>query len=269
MRYSIIHPAARPERLARVARKWFERATKPEKLWYIAAFHVEQYEEFLEFLPGFLKVGPCVAYHCSTGDNHPTLNGRSSFVDNANAAARASFGDVLVLATDDLEPQPAWDSALEAIAFDWEKQNAPRRFAETPLIVWPSSGNAGADRRPLISHPIMTRARYKQQSWLFCPAYSGMYSDNDLTERALRDRVVIDARQKLTLKHDHPLYRGESLQADRVYAWQNAPEEYNVGHATFCDRREIGFPIGEHWQSIGQYMTAAGELAEKGEKTEP
>jgi hypothetical protein len=43
--------------------------------------------------------------------------------------------------------------------------------------------------------PILSRARYKQQGFVFYPEYESMFADNDFYEAARQDQVIIDARE--------------------------------------------------------------------------
>ena len=123
MKISVIHPAARPAQLAAAIAAWYRErsgeAGAAQPLEYIVCCHAEQAAEFARLAPEEslrAQFAGCSRI-VNAGPNHPTRNGRSSFVDNVNCAAAASTGDVLVMATDDLEPPPSWDALiLQAIA---------------------------------------------------------------------------------------------------------------------------------------------------------
>ena len=214
------------------------------ELQYVVCYHTEQAAEFA----GSAPLEPLRARYegliflVNSGPNHPTLNGRSSFVDNANCAARASVGDVLVLAADDLEPPEGWDRLiLQAIE---SRAGAPLRAlsdgrVQPEAVLKCSNGDPRSDARDLILHPIMTRARYERQGWIFHPGYSGMYSDNEMTIRARIDGVVIDAPQ-IVFRHSHPDYGTAPM--DQVYAWQNSRDEFARGIETIKERAALGFP---------------------------
>lgn len=249
MNISVIHPAARPSTLAAAVANWYRASASAGNaepgFQYVVCYHAEQAALFAgaadspATLQQRFKGLSSIVNH---GPNHPTLNGRSSFVDNSNCAAAASNGDVLVLATDDLEPPAAWDTlirrAIEASpASQLRKLKDGRLQAEAILKC--SNGDARSDAKDLILHPVVTRARYERQGWIFFPGYSGMYSDNELTIRARIDGVVIDAPQ-IVFTHRHPDYGTAAM--DQVYAWQNSNEEYARGIETFKARAALGFP---------------------------
>lgn len=211
---------------------------------YVVCHHAEQAAEFDRAAGiGPLRARyPGLSCHVNHGPNHPTLNGRSSFVDNSNCAARIATGDVLVVATDDLEPPEYWDRLIVA-ALD-SRTDLPLRTLgdgrrQPEAIVKCSNGDARSDARDLILHPVMTRARYERQGWIFHPDYSGMYSDNEFTIRARIDGVVVEAPH-IMFRHRHPDYGTAAM--DQVYAWQNSRDEFARGIETLKARAALGFP---------------------------
>jgi hypothetical protein len=248
MRISVIHPAARPAQLTSAVAAWYRKrsdmAGAALPLEYIVCCHAEQAAEFARIAPAEalrVQFAGC-SLIVNSGPNHPTLNGRSSFVDNVNCAAAASTGDVLVMATDDLEPPGSWDALIQQAIESHPEM--PRRTLrdgrqQTEAVVKCSNGDARSDARDLILHPVMTRARYERQGWVFPPAYSGMYSDNELTIRAQIDGVVIEAPH-IVFMHRHPDLG--TAATDQIYRWQNSREEFTRGKETILARAALGFP---------------------------
>lgn len=248
MKISVIHPAARPPQLASAIAAWYRRRSSAAgaalPFEYIVCHHAEQAAEFARLAPA--QALRAQFEGCSRvvnpGPNHPTLNGRSSFVDNVNCAAAASTGDVLVMASDDLEPPESWDTLiLRAIEShpDLPQRSLRDGRRQTEAVLKCSNGDARSDARDLILHPVMTRARYERQGWIFPPAYSGMYSDNELTIRARIDGVVIEAPH-IVFTHRHPDL-GTAV-TDQVYVWQNSREEFARGAEILKARAALGFP---------------------------
>ena len=58
-----------------------------------------------------------------------------------------------------------------------------------------------------------------------------MYSDNWFSDQAFKDGVVIDARDKITFEHKHPVFGKADM--DETYARSNAPEMYDQGRETY------------------------------------
>jgi hypothetical protein len=70
---------------------------------------------------------------------------------------------------------------------------------------------------------IVTREWYAGHG-LFDPAFRNVYSDNDLTQRALKAGAVIDAKH-ITFRHQHPA-GDPNAKWDATYARGNDPAEY-------------------------------------------
>jgi hypothetical protein len=237
---SVLHPAARPRRLRAVVASWFGTAAEPYRIEYIVCHHLAQAAEFGS-LGDLRREFERLAVVVNGAANHPTLNGRSSFVDNVNQAAARARGDVLVLATDDLEPPQHWDERiLAALALPAPLRRLRDGRMQLEAILSCSNGDAQSDARDLVLHPIMTRARYERQGWIFPADYSGVYSDTELTVRGRIDGVVV-AAPHIVFRHRHPDYDPAAAQ-DQIYRWQNAPEEYARGLAIIKARAQLGFP---------------------------
>ena len=114
----------------------------------------------------------------------PPGNGVVTSVRNWNAAAAAATGDLLFVIADDLLPPEEWDVALR----DTIRGLDPHRAAFAVKIR--DGGNA---RDTVLRHPIVSRRFYVQYG-LFCPAFRGVFCDNDISIRAFRSAVIIDGR---------------------------------------------------------------------------
>ncbi len=140
-----------------------------------------------------------------------------------NAAAAASTGQVIVQVSDDFDPPMYWDKLiLEAIG-DTSK----------PKVLAVSDGHRKDD---LMCMAILTRARLVQQGTLFHPEFFSMYSDNWFSHCAWRDGVVIDARESITFRHNHPAFGAGEM--DEIYARSNSSEHYEKGKQLFESLKE-------------------------------
>jgi hypothetical protein len=85
---------------------------------------------------------------------------------------------------------------------------------------------------------IMTQNRLeKQDGYMFHPEYQesdGIYSDNEFTERAYGDGVVIEAKH-IQFKHENPLFTGGK--PDDLIKHHNKPEFYERGKAIYEKRK--------------------------------
>ena len=104
------------------------------------------------------------------------------------------------------------------------------------FVVHVSSG--GPRDNTLMAPQIMSRARYERLGYVFHPDYLSMYADDEFTEHAYSDGVVIEARH-LLFPQSHP-HHG-TAEWDEVYTWENRPEAYEKGREVFERRKENGW----------------------------
>jgi hypothetical protein len=101
------------------------------------------------------------------------------------------------------------------------------------------SGNPDLARdRAVAAHAIMSRPLYEKWGYFLYPGYDGMYSDDDFSEHAYADGVMIPAFD-ITLEHRHPAF-GLAAEDD-VYRWQNREEAYEMGKQLLEERRKRHF----------------------------
>lgn len=207
-RIALLHATrGRVNRAIQCRELWLDMADDPETVEHIFAIDTDDADS-CRWLRSFRHVksdkGTCVAAW--------------------NRAAQASKADLLVQLSDDWVPFRGWDTAL---AKKWEGSD-PRieQFA-----LWVSDGTR---KDGLMCMAILSRARWEAQGReMFSEEYESMFSDNEYSFRAFRDRVVVDARE-LTFKHMHPVFgKGEW---DATYRRQNAPEKYQRGLDTYHRR---------------------------------
>lgn len=204
---SLIHATrGRVKQAIEARRKLFNKAANPDAIEHIFGLDID--DEGAHYL----------AVH-----NHVWTNGQGGPVAGWNAAANKSQGQILVQLSDDWEPPMHWDKLiLEAIG-DTSKSAV--------LAV-----NDGTRRDDLLCMAIMTRARFKDQGFMFHPEFFSMYSDDWFTECATRDGVLIDARDRITFEHLHPAFgKGEM---DETYARSNQGYHYKCGEGIMRRLRE-------------------------------
>jgi len=150
-------------------------------------------------------------------------SGKGGPVSAWNEAAKFCRGEVIIQMSDDFFPFPGWDTAiLDAIG-----------DASKPAVLAVSDGHRTDD---LLCMAILTRARYKEQGHMFDPSFFSMFSDNWFTECAYRDGVVIDARDRITFEHRHPVFGKAAM--DATYARSNDPSNYEAGEAAIKKLRD-------------------------------
>jgi glycosyltransferase involved in cell wall biosynthesis len=197
---SLLHATrGRPAQAWRCRMNWLRAADNPDAIEHIFGLDQGEYAS----LP-LANVRHAV--------NHP-IAGHGP-VGAWNAAATVAKGEVMIQLSDDWEPFQGWDTAILSSIGDTTK----------PAVLAVSDGNRKDD---LLCMAILTRARYKQQGYLFHPEFFSMYSDNWFSECAFRDGVVIDARERITFEHLHPAFgKGEM---DDTYARSNDGYRYMTG----------------------------------------
>ena len=186
---------------------------------------------------------------------------RPCSVAGYNAAAPHAQGQIFIHAQDDVFFPPHWDTELlkAYYAFYPFGGRVPRDVATIrtdelddfrlmfqlgdfngrEFVIHVSSGSP---RDPFQMAPqIYSKARYEQLGYAFFPEYLGMYADNEFTEHAYHDNVVIQARH-LLFEQRHPLLGHGDVPYDATYAHENSKESYKLG-AEILDRRrkELGF----------------------------
>jgi len=215
--FSLIHASARPLEWRDAYFAWMESAAEPSDMEYLLGVDFAQLSEF-RTLPH--DVGLVIN------------NGRRCAVDAWNAVARAAIGNVLVQVADDFFPIPKWDDELLA--------RLPDLHGEYVIAI--SEGRSDN----LLCHSILTRAYYDRYGYLFWPEYDGMGGDNEFTDVAYRDGVVIEARD-LVFRHEHPSYG--TREADALDAIHQSPENHTLGRAIYERRKAGGFP---KWDGVSR-----------------
>lgn len=204
-KFSVLHATrARPHKAAEIQKLFIDRAHDPESVEYIFALDEDDAESrrlLARFGPVIVKPGGGV-------------------VRAINAAALKARGQILIMAADDCLPPPRWDYD---VSLKFEGVDAPRVLAVSD----------GFRKDPLIAHPIMNRAFYRQQGYFFCPEYPHLYCDTEMTHRALKAGQVLDGREMI-FRHNNPIFTGDAQ--DALAQERNSQEAYRVGREIFVRR---------------------------------
>lgn len=215
--FSICHATARvPDGWRASHKEWMANADEPDKLEYVLSVHVDDCPK--DWWPK--KVVKPVAYI-----------GLHNSVHGWNVAAQAAEGQILILNADDFFPPPHWDTQL--LRYTYRGVNTPNMGA---FVIHVSTGSPRDSN--LISLGILSRPLYNRWGYALYPAYESMYSDDDMTEHAYQDGLVIDARD-LVFEHRHHSL-GKSVEDD-VYRKQSRPEAYAIGKEILKLRRLDNF----------------------------
>jgi hypothetical protein len=143
-----------------------------------------------------------------------------------NRAAEIARGDILVQVSDDMVPQQDWDLALVELL----DPSKPQVLGCSPL-------NPAGDQGGLLTLGIMTRAYMEQKGYFIYPEYHGVFEDDDLTQAAALDDVLIDAYDQVRFDHQWGGHEG-----DATYRRQNSAHGWLVGQSVYSARQLAGFP---------------------------
>ena len=238
--FSILHPTARlPDGWRPAYEQTVKNCDNPELIEYLLCLDQRDAGKLpLRFAPQDLKERFIT---CISPD-------RPCSVAAYNAAAPHAQGRIFINAQDDVFFPPHWDTLLlQAIEDHYREQKNianiegrtpdERTPAEREFVIHVSSGSPRDHE--LMAPQIMSRARYERYGHIFYPEYLGMYADDELTERAYTDGVVIRAPH-LLFEQRHPAF--EKAQWDEVYAHENSSESYRIGAEIIKLRRaKLGF----------------------------
>lgn len=148
-----------------------------------------------------------------TVTRHCLVRGNGGPVDAWNECAKNSRGEILIQLSDDWQAFQGWDTEIIKAIGDTSKS----------AVLAVSDGHRKDD---LLCMAILTRARYKEQGYMFHPEFFSMFSDNWFSECAFRDGVVIDARD-LVFEHVHPAFGKAKM--DETYSRSNDQYHYITG----------------------------------------
>lgn len=208
--FSLAHSTARlPDGWRKAHQTWMENADAKWDIEYVLCVDAGRESE-LPLLPEGVRL---VVNH-----------GRRCAVDGWNAAAAATTGKFIITVADDWFPPKNWDCLIRSLVPSFDGEH----------VLWVGSGGD----HDIMTFSMLTRTRYERYGYIFYPEYIGMCADNDFTDVAKRDRVVIDARF-VEFPHMHPQYKRS--QWDGIYEWQHRPEAWKVGKEVYARRQAQGF----------------------------
>ncbi len=223
--FSLLHASwGRPEKAIAAMRMALDRAIRPQDVEYIFAINADDPVHLtLWDLAHSEYMNWGRASRCVIGD----------FAGSApawDAAAKVSTGEILVQMQDDIELPEGWDYAIiERLTEVVEDPDKPAFIAVSD----------GFRKDALCCTAIMTRARYDQCGEFLHPGFRSVFSDDDVTYRALRDArdgkcAFVNARDIVFL-HRHA-YHDKSVAMDATYERENSSEAYRIGSELFAKR---------------------------------
>jgi len=183
--FSILHTSARPDKWRAVYDDWMAKCSLPEDVEYV------------------LCIDPRWGFSLDSKEYESKLDNirvvqntrRRCYVDGVNIAAQAATGQVLIVNADDQFACEQWDrglteSVLGKVMGSWaDAFDLMREESQVPQVIEVSTGTPDEHLRGIMVMPILSRARYEQQGFVFYPEYESMFADNDFCETARQDGV--------------------------------------------------------------------------------
>lgn len=193
MKFSLIHPSrSRPEKSADTILKWRSRAVSRFQL----IVSVDEDDDYVAYSQ--MHHLPVYSQNLH-GQDRLLISRNKSTVEAINKGALIADGDILIVVSDDTDCPEHWDKILtDAIG-------QSRDFV--------MKTDDGIQKR-IITMPIMDRAYFNRDGYIYNPIYTHSWCDTELTEVAhLRKRVI--TRMDIKFPHNHYSVIGEK--PDELY----------------------------------------------------
>ena len=211
MNINLVHPSrGRPELAKRCSALWRSKMVKPDRAFEILSLDVDdpKKDEYHEFAEATL-------FHSNSG-----------MVEATNRCLKQCQHGVTVTMYDDFEPQQGWDEHLVRLKRDYPNS-----------CYFVSCGRLNVQTIQIADHNV-----FKRWGYILYPEYYSMYSDDDYTQHALTEGIVVNAIFAIEYKHKHPAMEGVPKHKwDETYRRSNNPKSYEQGKKVFEDRRSRSF----------------------------
>jgi hypothetical protein len=208
---SILHPTARPELWGSCCHSWFDNCDHPEDVEYVLVPERSRFATLDNLHIPFPK--QIITYNTY----------KENLVGANNRAAECSHGDILVCVADRYMSSPHWDTLLLQVL---------EARVGTEAVVW---AHQNARDEDLMVHAILTRPYYRRLGYVYNPAYTDWFADNEFQEVAQKDGVIIDARHILKFNKTVPINDELENQYER---------HGDISKAVYEGRKAAGFPRG-------------------------
>lgn len=171
---SLVHPSRnRPEIAFKTYERWINSISGKYQVEHILSIDeddkdIERYKELFTNSKIVVSNNTCV-------------------VEAANAGAKQSKGDILILVSDDFSCFNNWDIAIK---------DAYKNLTCRVLKTYDGIQNW------IVTLPIMDRSYYEMQGYLYCPSYRHMFVDTDQTHKAEAEGKLV-FRNDICFTHEH------------------------------------------------------------------
>lgn len=198
MKISLIHPSrSRPYMAALTFRNWLDNASGKHEIEYI--FGLDDNDSTVDQYVGLFQPPIQLA-----------ITNSRSCVQAANAAAKLSSGDMIILVSDDFSCPKDWDIILgDAMPLDKKAaiqvDDGITNFAE------------------LLTIPIINRLMYEELGYVYHPSFHSMWADNHLFD-VCKPYII---KVKEVFQHNH--YVNGKRTKDAIDNAHGSEKLYNEG----------------------------------------
>lgn len=228
IKFSLLHATrGRPGQAMQTRQAWLHSASDPSQVEHI--FAAQQSDKDSYELP-----------NCYLSKDPPDW--ASSSVSNWNLAAEQSKGEILIVIADDLLPFENWDRFIADIEQQYFKPNQP----------WILKIEDNENDNGILRHPVMSRAVYNQNGYIFHPEFYGVFCDNHLTKIAADEDIYHKiSGDAFRFQHLHKVNQCCEFD-DEVTAIQNSQEAYGYGQTVFD---ALSKPVGARYYDYHKLST--------------
>ena len=214
---SLLHATVRPEQWKTTCLDWYKNCDDLQQVQYVLVSEegILNSEKAMEI--------PFPRYDALANQNN------KSAVGAWNYAAEKSYGDILFILADDFFSFPHWDTKVREVFADKVNEEA---------VVWINTGCKYDEE--FMTHHLLTRKYYQRYGYILFPEYTSQYSDREFHDVAMRDGVVIDAREILMFNHRQWTRGKEGIHRDEINEKQEADCEWSK--ALYEKRKSENFP---------------------------
>jgi glycosyltransferase involved in cell wall biosynthesis len=200
---SLLHATrGRPEKSDAARRLWLERSSGRHEIEYIVS--IDDDDELMDAVDDI----PC---------DRLIIGKNRGNVDAYNAAYKEATGSILIQMHDDVVPP-----------FHWDRKVANRIGSTKHAVLRVSDGQTCNPHNPgLLTVLIGTKDYFDSLGYFYYPEYVSIYCDDDITCKAERDGVIIEA-QDIRFKH---AWHGGDDDADETYKRSYRDENWKIGRA--------------------------------------
>lgn len=209
---TLVHATrGRPQKMVECRNLWMAMAKTPALVEHMFVLDADDHEAIEE----------------ANGYVHHIIEPGGGCVAAWNHGGYRANGKVIVQLSDDWIPPANWDALI---------MDRLANHIGKPAVLAVSDGidRGGGWMTKCMCMAIMTLERLQIQGHMFHPSYRSVYSDNEFTDRAYEDGIVVEARD-IVFKHKH--YLTGEVEEDQTYKQQNAPERYRHGEAIYKKRK--------------------------------